>query len=219
MPSLEILLAFTAAALLMNISPGPSNFYVMARAIAQGSYAGIVASLGLAVGTIVHVAATVLGLSALFEHSPLLYTAVKLAGALYLIYLGLSYWRSKESTASGTIKPTDQKPLKAVFYESVVVEVTNPKTALFFLALLPQFVVPEAGPVSYQLLVLGLIVTASALPCDILVAVSSSKLAGWLAANKKAQLIQERVSGSILIGMGGYILTNEIIDQTQPASP
>lgn len=96
-----------------------------------------------------------------------------------------------------------------VFKESVIVEVTNPKTALFFIALLPQFVTPESGSIAMQLLALGIIVTISALPCDILVAVSSSKVANWLVKNERAQEIQEKVSGSILFGMGAYIAFDE----------
>ncbi|MCB0340314.1 MAG: LysE family translocator [Bdellovibrionales bacterium] len=214
MPSIEILLTFTAAALLMNISPGPSNLYVMARAIAQGVEGGIVAAIGLAVGSMVHVLATVLGLSAIFNHSPTFYTMIKLAGAAYLIYLGINYWKSKSLSTSQSVKKTREKPLLTVFKESIIVEVTNPKTALFFLALLPQFVVPESGSVSQQLLVLGIIVTVSALPCDVLVAVSSSKVANWLINNERAQQIQERVSGSILLGMGAYIVADEASQYT-----
>ena len=212
MPSTEILIAFTAAALLMNISPGPSNLYVVARAIAQGSRGGVVAAMGLAVGSLVHVMATVLGLSVMFSQSPALYTVVKLAGAAYLIYLGISYWKSKAAGAGRVVKQVEKKTLASVFGESIIVEVTNPKTALFFIALLPQFVVPESGPVSLQLLVLGVIVTISALPCDVLVAVSSSKASNWLLRNKRAQKVQERISGSILFAMGVYIVADEVSD-------
>lgn len=211
MPSIEILIAFTLAALLMNISPGPSNLYVMARSIAQGNQGGIVATLGLAVGSLVHVAATVLGLSAIFKHSPMLYTIIKLLGAAYLLYLGYSYWKtSNEKHPEAKVERTKAKPLEKVFYESVIVEVTNPKTALFFLAFLPQFVVLESGPVATQLFIFGIIVTISAIPCDILVALFSSKVANWLVKNEKAQVIQERVSGSILLGMSAYIIADEV---------
>jgi threonine/homoserine/homoserine lactone efflux protein len=212
MPSTEILIAFTAAALLMNISPGPSNLYVVARAIAQGAKGGVVAAMGLAVGSMVHVIATVLGLSVVFSQSPALYTVVKLAGAAYLIYLGISYWKSKTVGADNVVKQVKTKPLSSVFHESIIVEVTNPKTALFFIALLPQFVVPESGSVSLQLLVLGVIVTISALPCDVLVAISSSKASNWLLKNERTQKIQERISGSILFGMGAFIVTDEVYD-------
>ena len=209
MPSEEILIAFTAAALILNISPGPSNLYIIARSIAQGTRGGIVAALGLGLGSLVHVFAAALGLSAIFAHSPTLYTAVKLCGAAYLIYLGIIYLRSKSAGDNGAIGTTTEKLLSAVFRESVLVEITNPKTALFFIALLPQFVVPESGPVWQQLLILGMIVTLSAIPCDVLVAISASKMSSWLVRNKRAQQIQERISGSILFGMGAYIVADE----------
>lgn len=209
MPSIEVLLAFTAAAFIMNLSPGPSNLYVMARAIAQGTQAGLVAALGLAVGSLVHVVATVFGLSALFVHSPTLYIVVKFAGAAYLIFLGVRFWTTK-STVEGHCEPK-QKPLASVFKESVVVEVSNPKTALFFIAFLPQFVAPEAGSVALQFFVLGMIVTLSALPCDVLVAVTGSKMSNWLVTHSRAQQIQNRLSGLLLFCMGLYIFADEAV--------
>jgi threonine/homoserine/homoserine lactone efflux protein len=194
---------------LLNISPGPSNLYIIARSIAQGPKGGIVAAVGLATGSMVHVVATVVGISAIFQHSPTLYTIVKLIGAAYLVYLGISYWKSSSAGNNMVATKTRQKPLFTVFRESIIVEVTNPKTALFFIALLPQFVVPESGPVSQQLLIFGLIVMISALPCDLLVAISSSKASDWLIKHKRAQQVQERVSGSILLGMGAYIFVDE----------
>lgn len=210
MPAIEVLIAFTAAAFLMNISPGPSNLYVMARAMAQGTQGGIVAAIGLAAGSLVHVIAAVLGLSAVFAHSSMLYMVIKLTGAFYLIYLGITYWRSKDSGGKTKVVQAKKKPLLVVFQQSVIVEVTNPKTALFFIALLPQFVAPESGPVSQQLLILGIIVTLSALPCDILVAVFSSNISRWLLKHERAQLIQDRISGSILLAMGAYIVSDEL---------
>ena len=122
MPSIEVLIAFTAAALLMNISPGPSNLYVMARAIAQGTQGGLVAAIGLAVGSLVHVIATALGLSAIFAHSPTLYMVIKLTGAAYLKYLGITYWRSKDSDGKEKVAQEKKKPLLSVFQQSKGVE-------------------------------------------------------------------------------------------------
>jgi threonine/homoserine/homoserine lactone efflux protein len=104
----------------------------------------------------------------------------------------------------------NEKPLLSVFYQSIVVEVTNPKTALFFIALLPQFVMINSGPVSQQLLILGAIVTISALPCDILVAMSSRNISKWIVKHKRAEQIQNRISGSILGSMGTYIVADEV---------
>ena len=214
MPSLEVLVGFTIAAVVMNLSPGPSNLYVMARAVAQGARGGLVAAAGLAVGSLVHVFAAVFGLAAVFQYSPLAYTVFKLAGAAYLIYLGISYWRAgPTSLDEGEKLPV--KSLGTVFRESVIVEATNPKTALFFLALLPQFVDPAAGPVAPQFFLLGLIVTVSAVPCDVLVAVSAAKVSQWLIRHERAQVIQERVSGSILLGLGGYIVASELAGKSR----
>ena len=110
------------------------------------------------------------------------------------------------------VKKAKHITLKKVFIQSIIVEVTNPKTALFFIALLPQFVVPESGPIALQLFVLGMIAALTALPCDILVAVSSSKVASWLLKHKNAQVIQDKVSGSILFGMGSFIAVGEVAD-------
>ena len=214
MISIEVLLTFTLAAFLMSISPGPSLLYIMARSIAQGTKGGIISTMGLAVGGMVHVLATVLGLSAIFKYSPTLYTIVKLVGAAYLIYLGYCYWRDSNliNNEEEVVKTkTKIKPLMTIFKESILVEVTNPKTALFFIALLPQFVAPEAGSISLQLFILGLIVIVVAIPCDISVAIFSSKVSSWLTKNKKAQIIQERVSASILFGMGSFIVADEAI--------
>jgi threonine/homoserine/homoserine lactone efflux protein len=211
MPSIDTLITFTLAAFIMNISPGPSNLYVLARSISQGIKGGLVATAGLAVGSLVHLLATILGLSAVLRYSPNLYLLIKVLGALYLIYLGVSYWRSSAKKDDLEVKKSHKKSLFKIFRESVIVEVTNPKTALFFLAFLPQFVSPESGAVTSQLLVLGLIVTISAIPCDVLVTVFSNKMANSIRNNPKAQTIQERVSGSILLGLGSFIVADEVI--------
>ena len=209
MPSIEILLTFSLATLIMHISPGPSNLYVMARSISQGVSGGIAAAIGLAVGGLFHVLATVLGLAAIFKHSPTLYIAIKLLGAVYLIYLGIKYFRTKPND-DVKVKKSNYKPLSRIFYESVLIEITNPKTALFFIAFLPQFVNPEIGSISFQLLIFGIIVVVSAIPIDVSVAIFSSKIASLINRSKKAQVIQERVSGSILFGLGSFIGLKEI---------
>lgn len=204
MPSTETLLIFTAAALLMNISPGPSNFYVMARSIAHGPGAGAVAAAGLAAGSMAHVLAAAFGLSALISYSAEAYTLFKLAGAAYLIWLGIQYLRAKPTTGL-PLQDRDRRSTPRVLRESFFVEVLNPKTALFFLALLPQFVDPAAGAVTPQFLVLGLIVTVTALPCDLLVAFASGSMARLLARKPVYQRIQNVCAGGVLIGLGAYV--------------
>jgi threonine/homoserine/homoserine lactone efflux protein len=203
-PSAETLLVFAAAALVMNLSPGPSNFYVLSRSLAQGAPAGLIAAGGLAAGSLVHVAATALGLSAVFVYSPLAYTILKLAGAGYLVYLGLSYLVSPRPHPAA-VAAAPPRPRRTIFLESSLVELLNPKTALFFLAFLPQFADVAAGPLAPQLLVLGLIVTATALPCDAMVALLSARAARLLSASPVARRLQAWLAGSILIGLGLYV--------------
>ena len=201
MPSLEALLIFTAAALVLNISPGPSNFYVLSRSLAQGTPAGLVATAGLAAGSLVHVAAAALGLSAIFLYSPFAYGLLKLAGAGYLIYLGITYLTSPR-LAPGRLETATPKPFRTIFWQSSLVEVLNPKTALFFLAFLPQFADVEAGPLAPQILLLGMIVTLSGLPCDATMAALSGRAGRLLTASSLIQRSLNWVSGSILIGLG-----------------
>jgi threonine/homoserine/homoserine lactone efflux protein len=204
MPSLQTLLLFTAAALAMNISPGPSNLYVMSRSLAQGTSAGLVAAAGLATGSLFHVTVTSLGLAVILQYSPIAFLVMKLAGAGYLIFLGLKMLLAKSSKLSpDALIP--RKPLARIFRESAVVEILNPKTALFFLAFLPQFADPKAGPLAPQLLLLGIIVTLTAIPCDAVVAVLSGKAADLLRRKPIFQRLQNWISGSVLVVLGATI--------------
>lgn len=204
MPSIHTFLLFTAAALAMNISPGPSNLYVMSRSLAQGTSAGLVAAGGLATGSLFHVTVTSLGLAVILQYSPIAFLVMKLAGAGYLVFLGLKMLLAKSASISpDALLP--RKPLARIFRESAVVEILNPKTALFFLAFLPQFADPKAGPLAPQLLLLGFIVTLTAIPCDALVAVLSGKAADLLRRKPIFQRLQNWISGSVLVALGATI--------------
>jgi threonine/homoserine/homoserine lactone efflux protein len=151
---------------------------------------------------LVHVIAAAFGLSLLFETAPLLYTGLKFVGAGYLVYLGLR-------TFFATVEPNNvvepaRKTRFRIVRESVLVEVMNPKTALFFIAFLPQFV-DATAPMAPQFLLLGMIVTITALPCDIAVAVGAGRAARWLRGNIAIQRMQNRVSGGILVSLGAYV--------------
>ena len=205
MPGFETLVVFTVAALVMNISPGPSNFYVMAQSVARGPAGGFVAAAGLATGSLVHVAAAALGLSAVFLYSPVAFTVVKFVGAAYLIYLGIQHFRTGAGNGSD-IAETPVKPFRRIFLESIMVEALNPKTALFFLAFLPPFVDVAAGPPGPQILLLGLIVTATAIPCDGAVALAAGSTARLFLLNRTWRRFRDWVSGSVLVGLGIFIV-------------
>jgi threonine/homoserine/homoserine lactone efflux protein len=204
MPSWETLLVFTAAALVLSASPGPSNLYVLACSVSQGHRAGYVAALGLACGGLVHVAGAALGLAALFHQSATAFTVVKYIGAAYLVWLGIQCLRdgAKGQPLAIEAPHAARRSHGRIFRESALVEMLNPKVALFFLAFLPQFVDPAAGPIAPQTLLLGLIVTATALPCDLLVAWTSGRIAGLLRRQPVWLQLQNFLSGTILIGLG-----------------
>lgn len=204
MPSLETLLLFTAAAFAMNALPGPSNLYVLSRSIAQGPRAGLIAAAGLASGSLIHAGLTAAGLAAIFAYSPAAYAIFKLVGGAYLIWLGIQHLREKTSGALlGAALP--QKSMRRVYVESIAVELLNPKTALFFLAFLPQFTDAAAGPVAPQLLLLGAITVATAIPCDAMVALGAGGVARAIRRNPRILAWQNRVSGAILIGLGAWV--------------
>lgn len=204
----ETLITFTLAALVMNLSPGPSFLYVMARSIAQGSRSGLAAVAGLASGSFIHAMAVALGLSAVFEYTPTLYTVLKVGGGFYLVYLGVQYFLTKPTAISAS-SHIQRRSNGRIFRESVLVELTNPKTILFYMAVLPQFVNYEGGQVAMQLAILGLIVTVSAIPCDLLVCFSAGKMANWLNRNGKARERLDKTAGTILVGLGTYVLLAE----------
>jgi threonine/homoserine/homoserine lactone efflux protein len=204
MPTLETLLIFTAAAFAMNALPGPSNLYVLSRSIAQGPRAGLVAAAGLASGSLLHAALTAAGLAAIFAYSPTAYGIFKLVGGGYLIWLGIQHLHAKNSGGlPGAALP--QKSMRRVYGESIAVELLNPKTALFFLAFLPQFADAAAGPMAPQLLLLGAITVATAIPCDALVALGAGGVARAIRRSPAILTWQNRISGAILIGLGAWV--------------
>ena len=204
MLSFETITSFSIVAFLISISPGPSNLYIMARSMAQGPSAGYAAAGGMAVGSFVYVVLTVLGIATLFKYSPLAYTVLKLCGAGYLVYLGYQYFEVK--AYSDEQKP-DVEVLNThkILKQSLIVELTNPKAALFFVALLPQFVDEPQGQVAIQLLLLGAIYSLIAFLCDVCVATASGRLGHWLAQHPQSVVWQDRVAGVILIALGIFI--------------
>ena len=210
MPSFETLATFSLAAFLLCIAPGPSNLYIMARSISQGHKAGVVAATGMALGSFIYVIASAFGLAAIFLYSTWAYTSVKLFGAAYLVYLAAQYIRLAKPATEHT---TELKGInnKAIFKQSLVVELTNPKTALFFIAFLPLFVDPEHGNVRLQLIILGVIYAVIGLLCDLCVATLSGKIGAWMNTHPKSQQWQNRLSALLLFALGGFIVFDEIM--------
>jgi threonine/homoserine/homoserine lactone efflux protein len=199
-PSHSSLLLFISAALVLLIIPGPAVFYILGRSIGQGRGAGFVSALGISVGSLVHTAAAAVGLSALLMSSALAFGVVKYLGAAYLIYLGVQKLRRDESMELSDGAPRVR--LRHIFAQGIVVNVLNPKAALFFFAFLPQFVDPTRGSVAAQILFLGVLFAALGLTSDSLWALSAGSVAHWLRGNARWMRTQRYLSGGMLISLG-----------------
>lgn len=205
MPSYELLAAFFVTTALFAYIPGPAMLYAAAQTMARGRFAGLMAVLGIHVGCYVHIFAAAAGLSVLFQAVPWLYLAVKLGGACYLIWLGFSMLRSKleDGTVSVMIEP---KSARRAFVDSIIVDVLNPKTALFFLAFLPQFVDPAAAfPVWLQFLILGVAVNFIFSSADLVGVLLAGAMVGRLKRSSFAQAIARRAAGTVLMGLGVHL--------------
>lgn len=205
MPSLELLIAFLIATSIFAYMPGPSTLYAAAQTIARGRRAGWFATLGIHLGGYVHVIAAAVGLAFLFEAVPTMYLALKLAGAAYLILLGVTMFRAKQD-ANSSVDSKSQKSAKRAFWESVSVEVLNPKTAIFYVAFLPQFADPSASfPIWLQLLILGTIVNFMFSSADALCVILADKVAAYFKSSRGANRLAQRIGGSVLVGLGAKL--------------
>ncbi|WP_075837095.1 LysE family translocator [Deinococcus marmoris] len=200
MPDLTTLLAFAAATLALVLIPGPSVLYIVARSIQGGRRAGFVSALGVQVGGLVHVLAAAVGISALVLSSALLFSAVKYLGAGYLIYMGIKTLLSRDTDPElPTLTP---RSLGQTFRQGVLVNVLNPKTALFFLAFLPQFVRPDHGSVAVQTLVLGGFFLLLATISDSMFALLAGSVGQKLRGNRVFARRQKYLTGSVYVALG-----------------
>lgn len=200
MPDRSTFLVFALASLALVVAPGPNLVYIVTRSVSQGRRAGLVSAVGVEAGTLVHITAAAVGLSQLVATSALAFSVVKYAGAAYLLYLGLRALRRREgldlSAAARSLR------LPRVFRDGIVVNVLNPKVALFFLAFLPQFIDPARGASAAQILALGVVFFGIALTVDVLYAIVAGALSGWL-RRRPAYLRRQRfVVGGVYLGLG-----------------
>ena len=194
------LAVFVVAALALLIVPGPAVLYIVARSIHQGRRAGLASVLGIHVGTLVHIAAATVGLSALIVSSAVAFTAVKIAGAVYLVGLGL--WTLFSRSPETEIALGGERRLRRVFAQGIVVNVLNPKTALFFLAFLPQFVDPDAAYPALQIAFLGLLFALLGLVTDSIWELAAGTAGGVLRRSRRFTTAQRYVTGSVYVGLG-----------------
>jgi threonine/homoserine/homoserine lactone efflux protein len=200
LPDPGTLAVFVAAAVALLVVPGPAVLYIVAQSIEHGRTAGLVSMLGVQVGGLVHVAAAALGLSALLVQSSVAFNVVKYAGAAYLVFLGLRKLFARERFETTGERPPRQ--LDRLFRQGIVVNILNPKTALFFFAFLPQFVAVEKGSVGLQIAVLGLLFILIAVVSDGLYALAAGTASDWLRGSRAFLRAERWVSGTVLVLLG-----------------
>jgi threonine/homoserine/homoserine lactone efflux protein len=198
-PSFSAVELVAVASIALLLVPGPAVLYIVTQSAEQGRSAGLASVAGIHIGTLVHVAAAAAGLSALIVASAVAFSAVKYAGAAYLIYLGIRKLLERDDERRAEPR---RAPLRRVFVRGTVVNVLNPKTALFFLAFLPQFVDAERGAVWSQVVVLGLVFVVLGIVSDSLYALAGDAAGSLL--RRRAKLMR-RISGSIYVGLGAAL--------------
>ena len=199
MPELDVLLVFFAAAVALGFAPGPDNIFVLTQSALYGRLAGLVVTLGLCTGLLVHTTAVALGIAAVFSASTVAFNVVKFVGAAYLLYLA---WQAlKAGRSSLSAEATSEPSLAQLYRRGIVMNITNPKVAIFFLAFLPQFADPAIGPLVPQLLLLGCLFIVATICVFGSVAWGAGFLGEWLKSSLRAQLVLNRVAAVVFVGL------------------
>jgi len=198
--SYSSLLLFVTGAAILLVIPGPAVFYIVSRSVGHGRAAGLVSAMGIAAGTLFHLAAATLGLSALLASSALAFQFVKYLGAAYLVYLGIRVLRSDVTVALEAAN--GERQLAHIFGHGVLVNLLNPKTALFFLAFLPQFVEPARGHATLQIFQLGVLFALMGWCSDSMWALLAGTVAERIRGSVRLRRTQRNLSGGALIALG-----------------
>lgn len=204
----EVLFLFIAASAALAIAPGPDNIFVLTQSAIHGRKAGIVVTLGLCSGLVVHIAAVALGVAAMLKASAIAFTALKIVGAAYLLYLAWQAFRA--GNAPIAVKSENLVSAKALYIRGILMNVTNPKVAIFFLAFLPQFTDPSRGSISMQIIVLGVIFMVTALIIFSGIAWAASCIGSWLKRSSRAQIYINRFAGIVFILLAYRLILSEL---------
>lgn len=200
-----IALSFVLTAAVLALVPGPDNLFVLMQSAIRGARSGVLVTLGLCTGLVAHTTAVAFGVAAVFATSAWAFNALKLVGAAYLLYLAYGAFRAGNSGSAAT----SDEPLRAsaLYARGVVMNITNPKVAIFFLAFLPQFVVPEAGSVPLQVFQLGGLFIATTLVVFAAIAFAAGRLSRWLRGSARAIPVMNRIAGCVFVGLAARLVT------------
>ncbi len=213
MPTYETLLSFAAATIVLVMLPGPNLLYILGNGVSGGRRAALASAVGVEIGTLVHVVAAAMGLSAVLQSSAVAFSTIKYLGVAYLAYLGVKALRSKPGIEPGLVVAL--QPTRRILGRGLVVNVLNPKVSLFFLAFLPQFIDADRGSATRQILILGAVFFVIALSIDLIYAVGSGAVGRWLSRRPRLFRQQERSAGVVYLCLAGFAATQ---GGHQPAS-
>ncbi len=203
------LFLFLTAAVLLAIAPGPGMLYVLARSLAGGKREGVLSAFGTFLGGMVHVTAAALGVSIILAKSALAFAMVKYVGAAYLCFLGVRMILDARRDSANRVSAEDIRPTRNPLWQGVATEVLNPKTALFFLSFIPQFVNRGTGQVFAQFVVLGTVSVVMNTTADLIVIAMAGPLGEKIRSSARFRRRQRTVTGAIMIGLGTYLATSE----------
>lgn len=204
---LDALIPFFAASLILALVPGPDNIFVMTQSALYGKLSGLVVTLGLCTGLIVHTTAVAFGVAAVFKASALAFTMLKTVGAGYLLYLAYQAFRSSASDLKG--ENGGRLSLGKLYVRGIIMNTTNPKVSIFFLAFLPQFADPARGHISLQMILLGNVFIVSTILVFGSIAIMAGALGQWLTRSPNAQVVMNRMAGTVFAALAIKLITAE----------
>lgn len=202
---IESLVTFIIATTLLSLAPGPDNVFVLTQSALYGKGSGVLVTLGLSTGLIVHTTAVAFGVAAIFQTSVVAFIALKMVGAIYLLYLA---WQAFRASASQLETPkSNLRSGWALYRRGIIMNITNPKVSIFFLAFLPQFASPAQGSLAPQIFILGGVFIIVSFVIFSAIAVLAGTLGGWLNSSPKAQIYLNRVAGVVFAGLAFKLVT------------
>jgi len=202
----ESLITFLLASVLLGLAPGPDNIFVLTQSALYGRREGVLVTIGLCTGLIVHTSAVAFGVAAIFQTSAVAFTALKIVGSLYLLYL--AWLAFSASTSKLESSKANKLSGPQLYLRGIIMNVTNPKVSIFFLAFLPQFAVPENGPVMQQIFMLGLLFIFVTLVVFGGIAFLAGTIGTWLNQSPKAQVYLNRIAGTVFVGLSLKLVTS-----------
>lgn len=202
----DVILLFFTTSVILGLAPGPDNIFVLAQSALRGPKAGIVVTLGLCTGLLVHTTAVAFGVAAIFQASAVAFTVLKFIGAAYLIYLAWQAFHASRQTVNPKVENMNPWML---YRRGIIMNITNPKVSIFFLAFLPQFADPSQGNLPTQLILLGGIFIIATLLVFGMIGLMAGAVGDWLGRSMKAQMVLNRVAGTVFVALALKLATTE----------